>query len=57
MDDTGLTDRYDIDLTWDQTDFKHPSPDALKQALLEQLGLELKPAKQPVDMLVVQRSR
>jgi fatty-acyl-CoA synthase len=57
VDDTGLTGRFDIDLTWDQAGLQGQAPDALKQALLEELGLELTPAKQPIDMLVVQQSR
>jgi uncharacterized protein (TIGR03435 family) len=56
IDETGLTGRYDIDLTWDQTDSTQ-QPDALKQALLDQLGLELTTARQPIEMLVVQQSR
>lgn len=57
VDETGLTDRFDIYLSWDHTDFQPLAPEALKQALLEQLGLQLTPAKQAIDMLVVQQSR
>jgi uncharacterized protein (TIGR03435 family) len=57
VDNTGLQGRFDIDLAWDQPDFEHQNPDALKQALLDELGLELSPAKQPVEMLVVQQSK
>ena len=57
IDETGLTGRYDIDLIWDQTGFTQQTPDALKQALLDQLGLELTTARQPIEMLVVQQSR
>jgi uncharacterized protein (TIGR03435 family) len=57
VDATGLTGHFDIDLSWDQTDSQQQMPEALKQALLEQLGLELTPAKERIDMLVVQQSR
>jgi hypothetical protein len=50
IDQTGLTQKFDIDLKWDGDN------DALKQALLDQLGLELVPAKMPVEMLVVQKA-
>ena len=53
VDETGLTGAFDIDLTWDKTD----SLPAVNQALVEELGLELAPARKPIDMLVVQQSR
>jgi uncharacterized protein (TIGR03435 family) len=57
LDHTGLTGRFDIDLTWDQPDFQTPNPDALKQALADELGLELVAAKEDVEMLIVQGSK
>ncbi len=56
LDQTGLTNRFDIDLKWDETDYQHPNLDNLKTALLDQLGLELVPANMPVEMLVVQKT-
>jgi uncharacterized protein (TIGR03435 family) len=53
VDETGLTGAFDIDLTWDKAD----SLEAIHQALLEELGLELTPARKSIDMLVVQQSR
>jgi uncharacterized protein (TIGR03435 family) len=48
IDQTGLTQKFDIDLKWDGDNH------TLKKALLDQLGLELVPAKMPVEMLVVE---
>ena len=52
IDKTGLTQNFDIDLNWNQNDPQHNS---LKQALLDQLGLELVPSREPVEMLVVEK--
>ena len=51
VDGTGLADNFHIDLTWDQ----QPSVEALNQVLLDDLGLELAPAKQTIDILLVQQ--
>jgi uncharacterized protein (TIGR03435 family) len=56
IDQTGLTNQYDIDLNWDETDFQHPNLNALKQALLDQLGLELVPTNMPIKMLVIEKA-
>jgi uncharacterized protein (TIGR03435 family) len=56
IDETEITNHFDIDLKWDETDFQHPNLDNLKQALLDQLGLELVPTNMPVEMLVVEKS-
>jgi RNA polymerase sigma factor (sigma-70 family) len=55
IDQTGLTNRYDINLTWNQSDYKRSNPDGLKQALLDQLGLELVLTNMPIEMLVVEK--
>jgi uncharacterized protein (TIGR03435 family) len=55
IDRTGLTNRFDIDLKWKETDLQHPNLDALKQALLDQLGLELVPGREPVNLLIVEK--
>jgi hypothetical protein len=47
VDHTGLTDYYNINLTWDET------PDGLKRALREQLGMELVPGDEPVAVPIV----
>ena len=55
IDQTGLTQNFHIDLKWnEQAD--DPNHEALKQALLDQLGLELVPTNMPVEMLVVERT-
>jgi uncharacterized protein (TIGR03435 family) len=33
------------------------NPEAIKQALLDQFGLELVPGREPVEMLVVERAK
>jgi len=62
VDGTGLTNRYDFSVTWDQYGKKvgnqypnYPNLEGLKQALLDQLGLELVPTNMPVEMLIVEK--
>jgi uncharacterized protein (TIGR03435 family) len=62
IDKTGLTGRFDVELTWTPEqfsssaataaadDFREPS---IFTALQEQLGLRLVPGKGPVDVLIV----
>jgi uncharacterized protein (TIGR03435 family) len=58
VDQTGLTNLYNVELNWEQSPgAKGLDTNALKQALLEQLGLELKPTTQAVDMVVVEKSK
>ena len=56
IDQTGLTNHFDIDLKWDETNWQHPNLDGLKQALLDQLGLELVPGREPIEMLVIEKA-
>jgi uncharacterized protein (TIGR03435 family) len=67
VDRTGLTGRYDITLNWEPADAASPTipgpPEpsasavpgapAIFAALREQLGLELKPSKGPIGVLVI----
>lgn len=53
IDKTGLTGHYDFGIKWDEPDRKQPNPDGLKQALRDQLGLELVPGREPLEILVV----
>ncbi len=57
LDRTGFTGRFDIDRTWSEPDWQHHNLEALKQALLGQLGIELTPSREPVEMLVVAKAR
>jgi uncharacterized protein (TIGR03435 family) len=55
IDETGLTDLYDITLQWSPVNesAKNGSPPPLFTALEEQLGLKLKFDKRPIDIIVV----
>jgi len=55
LDKTGLTNHYDYELKWKDPGDEHPKPDVLIQAVREQLGLELKEATRPVEVLVVDK--
>jgi uncharacterized protein (TIGR03435 family) len=53
-DETGTTDHFDIKLQV-QAQPGESAQDALKRSVLEQLGLELVPSREPVEMLVVEK--
>jgi uncharacterized protein (TIGR03435 family) len=52
-DETGLTNRYDVNVTWTHYPVEIADRELVK-AVREQLGLELKGAKRPVEMWVVE---
>jgi RNA polymerase sigma factor (sigma-70 family) len=56
VDETGLNGYYDYTLKWDQSGWQ-ANRAGLKQALLNQLGLELVPTNIPIEMLVVEKSK
>lgn len=56
VDQTGLTNLYDMELIWGDGGWT-PDPDKLKQSLLDQLGLQLKPETQTIEMLVLKKAR
>jgi uncharacterized protein (TIGR03435 family) len=56
VDQTGLTKGYAIDLKWDVSSGL-ATPDILKQAVLDQLGLELVPTNMPIEMLAVEKAQ
>jgi uncharacterized protein (TIGR03435 family) len=53
FDETGLTNSYDFQLLWAEKTSGETDPVELTQALREQLGLELAPAKRAVELLEV----
>jgi len=57
IDQTGSTEHFDVDLKWNQADWQHPNLESLQQALGQQLGLELVPDVEPVEMLVVEKAK
>jgi uncharacterized protein (TIGR03435 family) len=54
IDRTGLTGNFDVSLNV-STGGGGPESDAIRQALPAQLGLELVPSREPVEMLVVEK--
>ena len=55
LDETGLTNSYYYDLKWNASGGQLQNQRNLKQALIDQLGLELVPSLEPVEMLVVEK--
>jgi uncharacterized protein (TIGR03435 family) len=53
IDQTGETQHFNIDLRWSEKG----GQEALKQALLDQLGLQMDSANVPVEMLVIEKTR
>jgi uncharacterized protein (TIGR03435 family) len=51
VNQTGLTGNFDFDLKWDGT------PDGLKRAVQEQLGLELVPGQEAIEYIVVSEEK
>lgn len=56
VDGTGLTQHFSVDVKWKELGDADPTHDALKKALLDQLGLELVPGRASIQMLVVEKS-
>jgi uncharacterized protein (TIGR03435 family) len=54
IDETGLTDAYDIQLQWDPKLQGDDSIKAIEQAVHDQLGFDLVPDRRSVEMLVVE---
>jgi uncharacterized protein (TIGR03435 family) len=55
IDQTGLTQHFSINLKWAPLRTRDAYLNSLKQALIDQLGLELVPDRQPVEMLVMEK--
>jgi uncharacterized protein (TIGR03435 family) len=54
---TGLRGRYDVELHWEPTLDPDAENQEIKQALIDQLGLELVPGREPLEMLVVEKAK
>jgi len=59
LDQSGLAGLFDIDLQWKKrVDGPwYPEPKELKRIVLDQLGLELVPTVEPIEMLVVEKAK
>ena len=56
LDRTGLTGRFDINVNWNDGHGAQPhNSENLEQAILDQLGLELVPSREQIEMLVVEK--
>jgi len=56
VDQTGLKQNFQIHLQWKVKTDPQANQDAIKQALLDQLGLELVSTNMPIEMLVVEKA-
>jgi uncharacterized protein (TIGR03435 family) len=56
LDQTGLTNNFDINIKWNALNWRQ-NPDGLRQAILNELGLELVSSREPIDMLVVEKAK
>jgi hypothetical protein len=56
INQTALTNSFDFKFVWDEYAGGYPNLNGLKQALTDQLGLELVPGTAPIKMLVVQKA-
>jgi uncharacterized protein (TIGR03435 family) len=54
VDETGLEGSYNLDLRWKVKTDPNANQEAIKQALIDQLGLELVPVRKRVEMLIVE---
>jgi len=55
VDETGLKAAYNIDLRWKVKTDPNANQEAVKQALIDQLGLELVAVNKPVEILIVEK--
>jgi uncharacterized protein (TIGR03435 family) len=55
LDRTGLTGNYDVDLKWKWGNGQSEK-DAFRQAALDQLGLELVPSREEINVLVIEKN-
>ena len=57
LDRTEIAYRLDINLQWDEPGPQNRDPEAMKRLLLSELGLELVPSREAIEMLVVEKSK
>ena len=57
LDETGLTNQYYYDLKWNPSGGQQQNQLNLKQALTDQLGLEVVPSREPIEFLVVEKAK
>ena len=57
INQTGLMNNFDFEISWDDYQGGYPNLNGLKQALPNQLGLELLPTNMPIEMLVVEKAK
>jgi len=56
LNNTGLTDAYDIRVDWAIDQARNPSEASVFTALQEQAGLKLEATRGPIDMIIVDRA-
>ena len=56
IDETGLTESYDLDLHWNGKLKWNDQKQDIQRALKEQLGLELVPDRRPIELLIVEKA-
>ena len=56
VDQTGLTDHYDLRMKWEEREGES-TRDAYQRAMVEQLGLELVPGREAIEMLMVRTEK
>jgi uncharacterized protein (TIGR03435 family) len=56
VDETGLTNAYDIDLSWNPNVSKDALLQEIQTLMRERLGLELVPARRSIPMLVIEKA-
>lgn len=54
LDETGLTNHYDLELKWKEEADERPPAETIVRAVKEQLGLELTTATRAVEVVVVE---
>ncbi len=55
-DQTGLTGHYDIEVKWGKVNSREEKQSRIEQSLADDLGLELVPSTETIDVLVVEKT-